>query len=122
MAMTEAGLRRCVAAWPGVTLDVKWQDHLVACVDGRMFAMLNLPRSAHPDWLHFKVEDDLFLALTEQPGIMPAPYLARARWVTVTEPRRYPQDWTVARLRRAYELVAARLSKKRQRELGLWSA
>lgn len=119
MAMTETGLRRSVSAWPGVTLDVKWQDHLVASVDGRMFAMLNLPRSAHPGWLHFKVEDDLFLALTEQPGIMPAPYLARARWVTVTEPRRYAQDWTVARLRRAHELVAARLSKKRQRELGL---
>ncbi|WP_028081336.1 MmcQ/YjbR family DNA-binding protein [Solimonas soli] len=117
--MTEAQFEKLVAAWPGVTLDVKWQSHRVASVDGRMFAMLNLPGWPRAGWLHFKVDDDLFLALTEQPGIQAAAYLARAKWITVTEPRRYARGWYAASLRRAYELTARKLSKKRQRELGL---
>jgi predicted DNA-binding protein (MmcQ/YjbR family) len=117
--MTEAQFRKLVAGWPGVGVDIKWESHLVASVDTKMFAMINLPGWPRAGWVHFKADDDLFLALTEQPGIEAAAYLARARWVTVTEPRRYAQDWTAASLRRAYELVAQKLSKKRQRELGL---
>lgn len=121
MAISEAQFRKLVAAWPGVTLDVKWEHHLVACVDTKMFAMWNLAGWPNAGWLHFKVEDELFLALTEQPGIRPAMYLARARWVTVVEPKRYALDWYAARLRAAYEAVARKLAKKRQRELGLSS-
>lgn len=119
MAINEAQFRQQLAGWPGVTLDVKWGDHLVASVDGKMFAMFDLPNNATPGRIHFKVEDDLFLALTDQPGIASAKYLARARWVTVVEPKRFPVKWFVERLRTAYQLVAGKLSKKRQRELGL---
>lgn len=84
-----------------------------------MFAVFD-PGGADAGHLHFKVEDELFLALTEQPGIVASTYLARAHWVSVIEPSRYPLGWYRQRLRRAYELVTtARLSKKRQRELGL---
>lgn len=117
--MTEPQLRKLVAGWPGVTLDVKWGDHLVASVDLKMFAMINLPASTRPGHVHFKVDDDLFLALTEQAGIQPAMYLARAKWITVVEPKRFPQTWYAGSLRRSYELIAGRLSKRRQRELGL---
>lgn len=119
MALSEAQFRKQVERWPGVTLDVKWRDHLVASVDSKMFAMFNRANSARAGQLHFKVEDDLFLALTEQPGIAPAMYLARAKWVTVIEPKRYTLNWYGGRLRCAYEIVAGKLSKKRQRELGL---
>lgn len=118
MAISEAQFRKQVARWPGVTLDVKWGDHLVASVDTKMFAMFNLG-GLYPDRVHFKVDDDLFLSLTEQPGIAPAMYLARAKWVTVVEPKRYPLRWYADSLRRAYEIIAGKLSKKRQRELGL---
>ncbi|NGY03581.1 MmcQ/YjbR family DNA-binding protein [Solimonas terrae] len=121
MAISEAQFRNRVEAWPGVTLDVKWGDHLVASVDAKMFAMFNRADSARAGQLHFKVEDELFLALTEQPGIAPAMYLARAKWVTVVEPKRYPMSWYGERLRGAYEIIAGKLSKKRQRELGLTS-
>lgn len=119
MAVSEAQFRHHVERWPGVTLDVKWGDHLVASVDNKMFAMFDLPDNATPGRVHFKVEDDLFLALTDQPGIASAKYLARARWVTVIEPQRFPLKWYGERLRTAYELVAGKLSRKRQRELGL---
>jgi predicted DNA-binding protein (MmcQ/YjbR family) len=39
--------------------------------------------------LSFKVEDARFLELTDQPGIIPAPYLARAHWISVIEPQRF---------------------------------
>jgi predicted DNA-binding protein (MmcQ/YjbR family) len=118
MAISEAQYRKLVERWPGVALEIKWGDHLVASVDAKMFAMFNLAGAA-PGRMHFKVEDELFLSLTEQPGIAPAMYLARAKWVTVVEPKRYPLMWYGERLRRAYEIIGAKLSKKRQRELGL---
>ena len=33
--------------------------------------------------MSFKVEDERFLELTDRPGIIPAPYLARAKWIYV---------------------------------------
>jgi len=72
-----------------------------------------------PDGFSFKVPDELFLALTEQPGIIPAPYAARNKWVRVTEPRRYGDAWLAARIRESYELVAAKLPKKTRQTLGL---
>ena len=35
--------------------------------------------------MSFKVEDERFLELTDRPGIIPAPYLARAKWVYVED-------------------------------------
>ena len=32
--------------------------------------------------ISFKVDDDRFLELTDRDGIIPAPYLARVKWVT----------------------------------------
>src|SRR3546814_3550716 len=69
VAISEAQFRHHIERWPGVALDVKWSDHLVASVDNKMFAMFNLAQNTAPGHVHFKVEDDLFLALTDQPGI-----------------------------------------------------
>ena len=103
--------------WPGVTRDIKWGDNLVFSVGGKMFVM------AHADGregghLAFKVADERFLELTDQPGVIPAPYLARARWVSVTEPSRFTTAELQALLLDAYATVRAKLSKKRQAELG----
>ena len=70
-------LRATVGAWPGVTEDIKWGADLVFSVGGKMFCVLDTGESGR---LSFKVEDGRFLELTERPGVIPAPYLARARW------------------------------------------
>jgi predicted DNA-binding protein (MmcQ/YjbR family) len=67
--------------------------------------------------LSFKVEGERFLELTDRPGFRPAPYLARAQWVTLDDPKAIGRAELEALLRRAYELVVAKLAKKRQREL-----
>jgi predicted DNA-binding protein (MmcQ/YjbR family) len=64
-----------------------------------------------------KVDDDRFLELTDRPGIIPAPYLARARWVAVDSADALSDEEAAQLLRRSYELVFAKLTKKLQREI-----
>lgn len=77
--MDESDLRAWVAAWPGVEDSVKWEDDLVFSVVGKMFCVMCL-RGSNVGSMSFKVEDHRFLELSEQPGFIPAPYLARAHW------------------------------------------
>jgi predicted DNA-binding protein (MmcQ/YjbR family) len=114
--MDAPALRKLTAGWPGVASGIKWEDLLVFTVDGRMFCSLSV-RGPHAGALGFKVEAERFLELTDRPGFAPAPYLARAHWVLVARPAKVPDAELRALLRRAYELVFARLSKRRQREL-----
>ena len=114
--MDEAGLRALVAAWPGVEAGLKWDDDLCFTVAVKMFCVLFVG-GTHAGRLSFKVEDARFLELTDRPGIIPAPYLARAHWITLVDPGALPPSDTSALVRRAYELVRARLPKRQQREL-----
>jgi predicted DNA-binding protein (MmcQ/YjbR family) len=111
-------LEALCSAWPGVTRDIKWGEDLVFSVGGKMFAITLAEPSAHGQRLAVKVADDRFLELTDQPGIVPSPYLARAHWVAVVEPQRFATDELTALVRQSYTLVRARLTKKLQRELG----
>ena len=65
----------------------------------------------------FKVPDEDFLALTDRPGIKPAPYLARARWVLVDDLKTLPDAELMAAIRTSYALIKAKLPKKTQREI-----
>lgn len=114
--MTETKLRALVSGWPGVASELKWQDDLVFSVAGKMFCVLCV-QGREAGKLSFKVEDERFLEFTDRAGFRPAPYLARARWVTVDVPAGQDAAELRALLRRAYELVRAKLSKRQQREL-----
>jgi len=102
--------------WPGVTSDVKWEDDLVYSVAGKMFAVTCL-RGPDRGRLSFKVDPERFLELTDQPGIVPAHYMARAFWITIVEPERFARAELEAFVRHSYELVRARLTKKMQAKL-----
>ena len=119
--ITAQQLEACCAHWPGVTRDIKWGGDLVFSVGGKMFVVTPLD-GAEGGRLSFKVEDERFLELTDQPGIIPAPYMARAHWVSVIEPQRFATSELEAFIRQAYTLVRAKLTKKMQAELGVWPA
>ncbi len=68
--------------------------------------------------MSFKVEDDRFLEFTDRPHIIPAPYMARAHWVSVLSSAAMGAEDMRPLIRHAYELVRAKLPKKTQRELG----
>lgn len=102
--------------WPGVTSSIKWEVDRVFSVAGKMFCVIC---TIGPDRgrFSFKVDTERFLELTEQPGMMPAPYMARAFWVSVAEPERFGRAELEAFVRRSYELVRANLPKKTQAAL-----
>ncbi|KQZ74532.1 hypothetical protein ASD55_09050 [Rhodanobacter sp. Root561] len=115
--LTAAQLQALCGQWPGVTRDTKWGVDMVFSVGGKMFAVMPSDGS-EGGRLSFKVDDDRFLALTDQPGIIPAPYLARAHWISITEPQRFATAELAAYILDAYTLVRAKLTKKLQAELG----
>ncbi|MDR3387098.1 MAG: MmcQ/YjbR family DNA-binding protein [Rudaea sp.] len=110
-------LKTFCAAWPGVASSIKWEDDLVFTVASKMFAVLCL-QGPDRDRLSFKVDPERFLELTDQPGIVPAHYMARAFWITIAEPERFPRTQIEEFVRHSYDLVRAKLSKKLQAKLG----
>ncbi|MHA6202917.1 MmcQ/YjbR family DNA-binding protein [Dyella soli] len=117
--MTARQLEALCGHWPGVTRDIKWGADLVFSVGGKMFVVTPSDGS-EGGRMSFKVPDERFLELTDQPGIIPAPYMARAHWISVTEPQRFTTAELAEFIRTAYTLVRAKLTKKLQAELGEW--
>ena len=58
-----------------------------------------------------------FLELTGVPGVMPAPYLARAKWVQVKPGHALGSTALSELIRRSHALVLAKLPKKTQAEV-----
>ncbi len=104
---------RCLAL-PGVTEDLKWEKDLCFLVGGRMFCVLVLdgPFSAS-----LKVDPEEYDALLDTPDILPAPYLARYKWVQIRGPKAFDHKQWGARLERSYALVVASLPSRIRRDL-----
>lgn len=103
-------VRKYCLSLPHTTESVQWGDNLVFKVAGKMYAVGALEPGEH--WLSFKCSAEDFAELVELPGIVPAPYLARAQWVALETPDALPRTETLAKLRQAYDLVVARLPRK----------
>lgn len=114
--MRPADLRRFCLTLPGATATVQWGDNHVFKVGGKMFAVIGMAGRKF-DGLSFKVSPDSFHILTREPGIVPAPYLARAGWVAVDRLDRLPADQLKAYVARAHAIIAAKLPKKKQAEI-----
>ncbi|MBL0040868.1 MAG: MmcQ/YjbR family DNA-binding protein [Xanthomonadales bacterium] len=115
--MDQATIESWVRDWPGVTQDIKWHDDLVFMVAGKMFCVFCF-QGQHRGQVSFKVEDERFLEFTDRPHVIPAPYMARAHWISVLSSAAMPIDELKALVRHSYVLVRAKLPKKTQRELG----
>jgi predicted DNA-binding protein (MmcQ/YjbR family) len=76
-------LQAICAKFPGVTEDIKWENHLCFCVAEKMFLVLGLDTT--PTTASFKVSDDEFDELSARKGFKPAPYMARNKWVFVDD-------------------------------------
>ena len=65
----------------------------------------------------FKVPDDAFEELAARNGFIPAPYLARAKWVMVSNDAKLSKQEWEQYLKNSYELIANKLTKKQRRDL-----
>ena len=77
-----------------------------------MFAVARLEPA--PVWLSLKTSPEEFAELVERPGMIPAPYLARAHWVALESESSLPRHELERLLRLAHSLVVAKLPKKLQ--------
>jgi predicted DNA-binding protein (MmcQ/YjbR family) len=102
-------LRKICLSFPGATEQIQWEDDLLFKVGGKMFAVT--PLEPAPLWLSLKADPEGFAELTERPGIVPAPYLARAKWIAIETPETLPPAEVAALLRKSYDLVAAKLPR-----------
>lgn len=114
--MDNEKIREICLALPHVAESVNWGHHLVfwvgeKAIGGKMFALIHLDGEG-TGVLWFHCGPERYAELLEVEGIIPAPYMARAHWVTV-------ERWDVLRpreledeLRRAHELIFARLPRR----------
>jgi predicted DNA-binding protein (MmcQ/YjbR family) len=110
--MSMEWVRTFCLALPGVTESVQWGADLVFKTGGRMFAVLNLEPKGNP--LAFKCSDEDFAELSERPGIIPAPYMARAKWVALEHPGAMPAAEIKQKLEQAHALISAKLPKTKK--------
>jgi predicted DNA-binding protein (MmcQ/YjbR family) len=115
--MSKEWIRSACLAMPGVTETIQWEDHMVFKVGGKSFAIAGLT----PDslLLTLKLTPERFAEMTERPGVIPAPYLARSHWIGIEAQSSVSRGEVLELLKEAHATVAAKLPKKTRLELGL---
>jgi predicted DNA-binding protein (MmcQ/YjbR family) len=114
--MDNERVRELCLSLPHVTEAVGWGHHLVfwvgdKAIGGKMFALIHLDDAGTGVlWFHCGAEH--YQELLEIEGIIPAPYMAKAHWVTI-------ERWYVMRqrefedeLRKAHTLIYEKLPKR----------
>jgi predicted DNA-binding protein (MmcQ/YjbR family) len=112
--MNTEQLREFCLSLPGVTEDIKWGNDLCFLIGGKMFCVTGVAGDSHTS---FKVKDEEFEELCERPGIIPAPYMARNKWVAVTAPGKLNTKEWKHYVRQSYEMILSKLPKKVQLEI-----
>jgi predicted DNA-binding protein (MmcQ/YjbR family) len=116
--MNAAWVRAHCLGLPHTTEEILWGDDLVFKIGGKMYAVVVLaPDPRHKVVMSFKCTPEVFAELTERPGIIPAPYSARSHWVALEREDALPRTEIKRRIRDSYDLVIAKLPKKKQAEL-----
>lgn len=116
--MDVRALKAFCARFPGSTVRALPDPYnvLIHEVGGKQFAYFKT--SAPERWrFSFKVTPERFLELTGQPGIKPARYMGRFRWVTVVDVRSVPADYLRELVTWSYQAALAKLSRQRRRAL-----
>lgn len=72
--------------------------------------------------ISFKCSELSYQILTEQEGVIPAPYLARAKWVQIETAQAMADEDIKDYVREAHSIIARKLTKKLQKEIGFVAA
>ena len=108
-------IRQYCLGFPHTTEIVQWGADLCFKVDGKLFVVAAIEMV--PPRLSFKCTPENFAELCERTGIIPAPYMARAQWVSLLGLNTVPDDELLELIAESYRLVWERLPKKRRVEL-----
>ncbi len=108
------------ASLPATTKVVQWGGAHVWKVGGKVFAIAGWSDGKIPH-IVFKTSDLAFDILKEQDGLRPAPYLAPrgGKWIQIHKEDAMSDEDVFAYLKESHRLIALKLTKKLQSELGL---
>ena len=112
--MTRDEIDAFCRALPAATGEIQWETDQVYKVGGKMFAVLGPSGS-----MSFKVNDMAYELLTETGVASPAPYLARAKWVLLSDPAAMAEAELKSFLTEAHAIIAARLTRNQRATLGI---
>ena len=98
---------------------VQWGGASVWKIGGRIFAICSRWGAGKHPKISFKCSDLSYRLLSEQPDIVPAPYLARAKWVQLENDDAMDDQDLKAYIEAAYFIIMAKLTKAKRKELGL---
>lgn len=98
---------------------LQWGNASVWKVGGKIFAICSHWGDGDHQKIGFKCSDFSYMVLIEQQGIIPAPYLARAKWVQLSSEAAMSDDEIKTYIIEAHSIISAKLTKAKQRELGL---
>jgi predicted DNA-binding protein (MmcQ/YjbR family) len=108
-------IRKYCLQFPHTTEIVQWGADLCFKVDGKLFVVAAMEMV--PQRVSFKCSPENFAELCERPGIIPAPYMARAQWVSLERLNALPDSELREMIAESYRLVWERLPRKRRTEL-----
>jgi predicted DNA-binding protein (MmcQ/YjbR family) len=115
MGMDIEWVRQHCLSLPYTTEQIQWGNDLLFKVGGKMFA--GMPLEPARVWLSLKADPEEFAELIENPGVIPAPYMARAKWIAMENERALPRNEVLRLVSKSYEMVFAKLTKKLQADL-----
>jgi predicted DNA-binding protein (MmcQ/YjbR family) len=107
-------IRNICNTLPSVTEDIKWGNDLCFLIGGKMFCVTPIDT---PLKVSLKVTDEEFGELTSLPGIIPAPYAARYKWILVEDITIFTNQQWEHYIAQSYNLVKSKLSKKELEKL-----
>lgn len=117
--MTREEFNRFCSSKKATSHVVQWGDAVVWKVGGKVFALCGW-HDGGPAF-KFKASEIAFEVLGSEPGLRPAPYLASRgmKWLQVYKPRGMSDATLKEHLIMSYDMVVAKLTKKKRAELGL---
>src|ERR1035441_2161467 len=108
-------IRKYCLQFPHTTEIVQWGADLCFKVDGKLFVVAAMEMV--PQRISFKCTPESFAELCERPEIIPAPYMARAQWVSLERLNALPDLELRKMFSESYGVVGERLPMKRRVEL-----
>jgi predicted DNA-binding protein (MmcQ/YjbR family) len=108
------------ATLPHATNVIQWGGSHVWKVSTKLFALASLQNSSLP-FITFKCSPMSFDMLRDQPGLIPAPYLASRgmKWIQRTSTTSMDDEALQDYLRESHRLASLNLPKREQKQLGL---
>ena len=119
--MTYKEFNKFCKSLPATTHVIQWGNSDVWKIGGKVFAIGGWENADKPSFT-FKTSEQNFHFLCESPGYRPAPYLASRGMKWIQQYNAPPSEDEDLRyyIKESYRIVSLGLSKKKQKELGIY--